>query len=64
MRSSSAGDLDDFFAYQLTGDVRSSGTMRVVGRSGEFTYSGRDRLRKVGEFIDNGDGIARETMDW
>nr|WP_231754460.1 hypothetical protein [Halapricum sp. CBA1109] len=68
-----AGDIDRedirnklirYKAHQLEGDLADGRSMKVVGQSGEFTYTGSDKLRKIGEFIKNSDGVTRETLDW
>jgi hypothetical protein len=50
-------------ALQLKDEIASSGTIIVVGRPGEFTYSGRDKLRKVGKFIENSEGITKDELE-
>ena len=68
-----AGDIDRedirnklirYKAHQLEDDLADGRSMKVVGQSGEFTYTGSDKLRKIGEFIKNSDGVTRETLDW
>jgi filamentous hemagglutinin family protein len=49
---------------QIKGNIRSSGEMVIVAKSGTFTDNRDGGLNTLGEFIDSTEYMKKDTLDW